>query len=102
MREDDRDLALLFAEAPDPAPDPAFVARVAGDIDRLRRRRLVLMSAGGLALGLGGGAVLALCAPLLGEAGRMLGEAARTPQVGWAVFAAGLALAVGMPLWRGR
>ena len=97
MREDDRDLVALFAEAPDPAPDPAFAARVAGDIGRLRRRRLALMSAGGLALGLGGGAVLALCAPLLGEAARMLGEATRAPQVTWTVLAAGLALAIGVP-----
>jgi hypothetical protein len=102
MHEDDRDLVALFVEAPDPAPDPAFVARVADDVGRLRRRRVALMSAGGLALGLCGGAVLALSAPLLGEAGRVLGEATRGPQAVWTVFAAGVALAVGVPLWRRR
>ena len=102
MREDDRDLVALFAEAAPPAADPAFVARVADKVARLRRRRLVAMSAAGLALGLGGAASLALAAPLLADAGRMLAEAARLPEASWALLAAGLALAVGVPLLRGR
>jgi hypothetical protein len=102
MREDDHDLIRLFAEESEPARDPAFVQRVAADVGRRRRVRLVAMSAAGLALGLGGGAALALSAPLLAEAGRVIGEAARSPEGVWTLFAAGLALAFGVPLLRGR
>ena len=102
MREDDRDLVALFAAEPRPGPDQAFVATVAGRVERLRRRRLVAMSAAGLALGLGGAASLALAAPLLADAGRVLGEAARLPEASWALLAAGIVLAVGVPLLRGR
>lgn len=102
MREDDRDLVALFAAEAPPAPDPAFVARVTDKVARLRRRRVLLMSGGGLALGLGGAASLALAAPLLAEAGRWLGEAARLPQASWTLLGAGLLLALGVPLLRGR
>ena len=102
MREDDRDLVALFAAEPPPGPDPAFVAMVAGRIARQRRRRLAAMSAAGVALGLGGAASLALAAPLLADAGRLVGEAARSPHASWALMAAALALALGVPLLRGR
>lgn len=102
MREDDRDLVALFADEPMPARNDALVASVTREVVRLQRRRVALMSVGGLALGLGGGAVMALCAPLLDEASRIISEAMRAPDTVWMMFAAGLALAVGVPLWRGR
>jgi hypothetical protein len=102
MPETDRDLVALFAEEPMPAGDPAFVQRVAGEVVRRRAVRVWMTSLAGLALGLGGGVILALAGPLLGEAGRVVGEATRAPEAVWTLFAAGLALAAGVPLWRGR
>ena len=100
MHDTDRDLVALFAEEPAAAPDPAFVARVADEVARARGRRVWAMSASGFALGLGGAAALGLVAPLLWQAGAAMGPAMNNPAATWTAAAVGLAVAIGVPLWR--
>lgn len=102
MPDPDGELAALFAAEPLPERDPAFVARVADEVTRVRTRRVWAMRAAGLALGLGGAAALGLAAPLLWQAAEAIAPAFRTPAATWAAAAAGLAVAIGVPLWRAR
>lgn len=100
MSENDRDLVALFAAEPTPSRDDAFVARVALDVTRAHARRVWMMSAAGLALGISGSAALALIFPILKQAGSALGQALQAPGASWIAMAAGLAVAVAVPLWR--